>query len=86
MLAIKKARKTIMANPDLPGAKTLAALVISLETEQPFALSELYKLNYEHFELALEVLSEWRLDRYFSSKGRLLDVSLQATDLARTHN
>lgn len=81
MLAIKKARKIILANPANAGAKTLAALVIALETDQAFPLGQLYTLDFDHFELALEVLTEWRLDRYYSSKGRLLDVSLQATSL-----
>jgi hypothetical protein len=81
MLAIKKARKIILTNPEHPGAKVLAALVIALETNHPFPLNQLYTLDFEQFELALEVLAEWRLDRYYSSKGRLLDLSLQAADL-----
>jgi hypothetical protein len=81
MLAIKKARKIILTNPDHPGAKVLASLVIALETSHPFPLSQLYTLDFEQFELALEVLAEWRLDRYYSSKGRLLDLSLQAAEI-----
>ena len=81
MLAVKKARKLIETTPQSPGAKTLSALVIALESDQPFSLSQLYALSYPQFELALEVLSEWRLDRYYSSKGRLLDLSLQASEL-----
>ncbi|MDZ4103227.1 MAG: hypothetical protein U1E12_16280 [Hydrogenophaga sp.] len=82
MLAVKKARKLIQASPESPGAKTLAALVIALESDQAFALSQLYSLSYSQFELALEILGEWRLDRHFNSKGRLLDTSLQASELA----
>lgn len=82
MLAVKKARKLIQASPESPGAKTLAALVIALESDQAFPLSQLYSLSYSQFELALEILGEWRLDRHYSSKGRLLDMSLQASALA----
>lgn len=81
MLAIKKARKLIQTNPETPSAKVLSALVIALESDQAFPLSQLYTLNFNQFELALEILSEWRLDRYYSSKGRLLDLSLQASEL-----
>lgn len=81
MLAVKKARKLVQANPDSPGARTLSALVVALESNQDFPLSQLYALSYSQFELALEVLGEWRLDRYYSSKGRLLDLSLQASKL-----
>lgn len=82
MLAVKRARKLIQASPESSGAKTLAALVIALESDQAFALSQLYSLSYSEFELALEILGEWRLDRHYSRKGRLLDTSLQASELA----
>lgn len=81
MLAVKRARKLISANPASPAAKVLSALVIALESDEVFPLNQLYTLDFAHFELALEILAEWRLDRYYSSKGRLLDLSLQATEL-----
>ena len=77
MLAHKKARKLIEARPDSPAALTLSSLVVALETETPFLLSELYLLDYDDFGLALEVMIEWRLDRYYASKLRLLDASVQ---------
>lgn len=81
MLAVKKVRKLIQTNPESPSAKVLSALVIALESNQAFPLNQLYTLNYSQFELALEILSEWRLDRYYSSKGRLLDLSVHAAEL-----
>lgn len=75
MLAIKKARKLIEANPTSVAAKTLADLVLALESEASFNLAEIYKLDYKHFEIALEILAEWRLDRYYAKKLRLVDVS-----------
>lgn len=83
MLAVKKARKLIQANPESSDSKTLSALVIALESDQAFPLAQLYAMNYPKFELALEILNEWRLDRHYSSKGRLLDVSVQASELAQ---
>ena len=81
MNEIKKARRVIEANPSSPEAKTLAALVRSLESGEPFALSELYELNYENFNLGIEVLKEWRLDRYFTGKAKLHDLSVQIGQL-----
>jgi hypothetical protein len=81
MRALKKARKLIEANPQKSRAQTLSALVVALETETPFALQTLYQLDYDDFELALEVIKEWRLDRYYSSKVRLLDLSVQVGNL-----
>jgi hypothetical protein len=80
MLALKKARKLIEARPDSTAALTLSSLVVSLETEAPFLLADLYQLDYDDFGLALEVMIEWRLDRYYASKLRLLDASMHATE------
>jgi hypothetical protein len=32
-------------------------------------------MKLETFELALEVLSDWRLDRYYTGKERLVEVA-----------
>lgn len=85
MLAIKKARKLIEADPTSSASKTLAELVLALESEASFNLAEIYKLSYDHFETALEILAEWRLDRYYAKKLRLLDVSHLAKSLANAH-
>jgi len=77
MRALKKARKLIERNPGKPAAKILSALVVALESEEPFKLADLYQLDYDNFGLALELLAEWRLDRYYSSKAVLLDISMQ---------
>ena len=77
MKALKKARKLIETRSSTPEAAVLSALVVALESEKPFQLNDLYQLDYDDFELALEVLQEWRLDRYYMSKVRLLDLSVQ---------
>lgn len=81
MIAIKKARKFIQANPAHPDAQRISALVLALESEGTIAVAQLYQLDYPHFELALEILAEWRLDRYYASKLRLLDLSAQVSGL-----
>lgn len=77
MNEIKKARRLIEANPHTDAAKTLAALVLALESEEKFDLAAIYKLNYDNFNLAIDILKEWRLDRYFSGKAKLHDLSMQ---------
>jgi flagellar biosynthesis/type III secretory pathway protein FliH len=81
MLAIKKARKLIEKSPESPTARTLSALIIALETEQSFPLKTLYQLKLDDFDLAMDVLKEWRLDRYYMSKVRLMDASLVVEEL-----
>ena len=79
MQAIKRVRKLLETQPELKAAQTLSSLVLALESGDAFDLAKLYALDYDHFDLAIELLSEWRLDRYYSAKFRLLDVSMHAT-------
>ena len=77
MRAIKEARKYIERKPDDAHSKTLSRLVLALESEADFPITDLYKLDLARFKLALEILDEWRLDRHYASKSKLFDVSLQ---------
>ena len=81
MLAIKKARKLIEANPADPSAQIIAELVLALQSETSISVAQLYKLDNKQFELALEILDEWRLDRHYASKLLLIDTSLQSQTL-----
>lgn len=84
MNAIKKARKLIVQRPTDDDSVILSRLVLSLETDLPFNLGQLYALRLSNFELALEVLDDWRLDRYYIGKARLFDVSWQAHEMNPT--
>lgn len=81
MIAIKEARRLIAFNPYAEWSQTLADLVVALEREKPFQLDRLYALDLETFELATKMIEEWRLDRYYAKKGKLLDLSLEAQKL-----
>lgn len=78
MRAIKKARKLIEAKPNSEAAKALTALILSLESNNDFSMSNLYDRNHEDFELMIEVLKDWRLDRYYEGKVKAIDTALQA--------
>jgi hypothetical protein len=81
MRAIKRARKFIEQNPSDPTAQTLSRLVLALESEADFPISELYMLDFDRFNMALQMLREWRIDRYYAGKARLFDLSLQTSEL-----
>ena len=81
MNEIKKARRLIEADPQTETAKILANLVLALESDAKFDLSHLYKLSYDNFYLAIDILKEWRLDRYYSGKAKLHDLSVQVAAL-----
>lgn len=81
MNAIKTARKRMAAKPDSDDAKILSTLVLALEDESELKLSDLYRLSLGNFELALEILQEWRMDRYYAGKAKLFDLSRQINEL-----
>jgi len=81
MNAIKQARKLIEGKPDSEAAKTLARLVRALESDEKFSLGDLYALDYDNFNVGIEVLKEWRLERYYRGKVRLHDLSVQLGEL-----
>jgi hypothetical protein len=81
MRSIKKVKRIIESNPQSELAQTFAKLILSLETEQAFPMQTLYALNSNDFELAIEVLKDWRLDRFYIGKAKVFDASVQASAL-----
>ena len=81
MRAIKKARKLIGSDPSTAAAQALTALILALETDADFKLKQLYDLQMKDFELMIEVMKDWRLDRYYEGKAKAISTAMQATDL-----
>lgn len=81
MNAIKSARKFIVANPSSESARTLAQLVLALESETEFQIADIYKLDLETFDIAIDILKQWRIDRYYAGKAKLFDLSMQVSTM-----
>ncbi len=81
MRALKRIRNQIEKDPGSPTSIMLSRLVLSLEGQGEFDIKQLYELEFNSFELALELLAQWRLDRHYSAKFRLMDVSLAAHEM-----
>ena len=75
---IKKAAKFVQSKPDSSESKTLIALAVALETNADFPLHQLYEMDRETFKLALGMIDDWRLDRHYLSRLRLLDLDQPA--------
>jgi len=71
--AIKELRKYLEKDSTSEPAIILAKLAAALAEERMFPLAELYKLGYEEFRLAMDLMSDWRLDRYYAARLQLLD-------------
>ncbi|HUL63691.1 MAG TPA: hypothetical protein VLW55_03665 [Burkholderiaceae bacterium] len=76
MNAIKQIRKYLEKNPSTESARALAELAAALAEERDYSLAALYRLNYDEFNLAIELLKDWRLDRYYAARIKLFDVVL----------
>lgn len=61
---IAAAEAFILEHPSATDSDILRKLLAALQAESPFDLHVLYELNLSNFELAMEVLNAWRLQRY----------------------
>lgn len=75
MNSIAKVAKYVKKNPETGPTGTLLALAVALEGGAVFSFNNLYELDNEEFNLAMGMIDDWRLQRYFSSKLRLLDYA-----------
>jgi hypothetical protein len=76
--AIKQIRKYLENHPGRESATELARFTAALAEEREFSLADLYRLNYEEFDLAIELLKDWRFDRYYAEEAKLFDGVLQS--------
>jgi len=73
MKAIREIRKYLQSNPGSPSSEVLARLSAALSEEGEFSLGDLYEIDAEAFELAMELMADWRLDRYYAADIRMFD-------------
>jgi len=77
MRAIQKIETFVESSPESVDAQALVRLILSLQAEAELNSSDLYKLNAEHFDLAMELLRDWRIDRFY--RGRAKAFNLDST-------
>jgi hypothetical protein len=76
--AIKQIGKYLAKNPTSESAGALVQFATALAEERNFSLGDLYRLNYEEFELAIDLLKDWRVDRYYAGEIKLFETVLKA--------
>lgn len=81
MRAIHKAKEIVESAPDSHEGLILGELVLALESGDAYPISQIYELEYKHFELAIAVIADWRLDRHYAGKFRLISAALHARTL-----
>jgi hypothetical protein len=86
MRAIKQVKKLIEKNPNSPVGQTFSKLILSLESDVEFSVKDLYSLDTSDFDLAIEVLKDWRIDRFYIGKAKVFDIATHAHALAAIKN
>lgn len=69
MKSLSYMQRKIKDNPSSPHSQFFRELLASLERGNPVAIGKMYDLSYKDFELALEILRDWRLHRYSAAAG-----------------
>ena len=82
MRAIKQVKKLIEKSPESKSGQTFSKLILSLESDVEFLVKDLYSLDSEEFDLAMEVLKDWRIDRFYLGKAKAFDAPTHAHALA----
>ena len=57
-------------------------LILSLESDIEFSVKDLYSLDTAEFELAIEVLKDWRIDRFYIGKAKAFDMATHAQTIS----
>ena len=66
--AVKSVAKYVRKSKDDESAVMLRDLCEALENGVPFELARLYDATPKAFELAIDLLSDWRLDRHMTER------------------
>lgn len=74
MSRLKDLEKRFLNGPENPDLMILKKLIKALCIEGKFNISDLYELPLNDFELAIETLKSWRLDRYTKTKERIAEL------------
>ncbi|MEO9386509.1 hypothetical protein [Chromobacterium phragmitis] len=76
MNAAKKIRRFIEEGHDPQQMQVLKELAAALEMGRSFDLSQLYDIDMRYFDVAIDLLKDWRFDHHISSRSKLLEQLL----------
>ena len=82
---LKQLEQRLISKPADPDNAVFRNLIQALCNREKLDLAGLYELSYVDFELAMDIMKSWRLDRYTRTKDRLRElVSLPAEQDSQT--
>jgi hypothetical protein len=73
MNAAKRIKKLMDAGADPQQLETLKHLALALQLNQPYELYRLYEIDYPFFEIAIQLLQDWRLGHHIDARSKLIE-------------
>ena len=80
MRSYHKVKQLLTNEPEGPRHQILSALLLSLQDDGLFRLNDLYLLPDGDLQLAISLIGEWQLDRYYMGKAKPFQATDQAAD------
>ena len=73
MNAAKKIRLFIESQENPEQVQVLKDLAAALELGKPFDLRALYEVDMRYFDVAIQLLQDWRFDHHIASRSKLVE-------------
>ncbi len=75
--AVREVARFIKRSPETNDSMVLWEMCKALESKSVFELHRLFELNLKSFEMAMELLDEWRIDRWIVERRiqKYIDLS-----------
>ncbi|WP_137009506.1 hypothetical protein [Aquitalea aquatilis] len=56
--------------------QVLKEMTIALQMKDDFSIDRLYQIDQRYFDVAMDLLKEWRFDHHIASRSKLIDMLL----------
>jgi len=87
MNAAKKIRRLMDAGDSPEQVQVLKELAVALQMKESFNIDRLYQIDQRYFDVAMDLLKEWRFDHHIASRSKLIDILIfEATPAVLTAN
>jgi hypothetical protein len=54
--------------------QVLKELAVALQMKESFNIDRLYQIDQRYFDIAMDLLKEWRFDHHIASRSKLIDM------------
>ena len=75
----KKIRRLMDAGDSPEQVQVLKELAVALQMKESFNIDRLYQIDQRYFDIAIDLLKEWRFDHHIASRSKLIDMLIFET-------